>query len=325
LLCAKKKYRRENMQTQVTINKKAKRKSVFYDYWKYKYLTLLFIPAVLYYVIFQYVPLYGIQIAFKDYIFTKGVWGSKWVGLEYFKELMTLGSFWEVFRNTIIISGYKFIVGFPAPIIFALLLNEIRLVRFKKFVQTVSYLPHFLSWVILGGLFIQFLSPSSGPINIFLQSLGIKPIYFMADPKWFRSVLVTTSVWKGIGWGSIIYLAALSGINPELYEAATIDGANRFQKIIYITLPELTPVITIMLIFALGGIINDDFDQVFNMYNDAVLSTGDVISTYAYRVGLVKMQYSFSTAVGLFKNIIAFTLVMITNTIAKRINEYGIW
>lgn len=313
------------MQTQVTINKKAKRKSVFYDYWKYKYLTLLFIPAVLYYVIFQYVPLYGIQIAFKDYIFTKGVWGSKWVGLEYFKELMTLGSFWEVFRNTIIISGYKFIVGFPAPIIFALLLNEIRLVRFKKFVQTVSYLPHFLSWVILGGLFIQFLSPSSGPINIFLQSLGIKPIYFMADPKWFRSVLVTTSVWKGIGWGSIIYLAALSGINPELYEAATIDGANRFQKIIYITLPELTPVITIMLIFALGGIINDDFDQVFNMYNDAVLSTGDVISTYAYRVGLVKMQYSFSTAVGLFKNIIAFTLVMITNTIAKRINEYGIW
>jgi putative aldouronate transport system permease protein len=306
-------------------NKKNIKNSMFYGYWKHKYLTMLFIPAIVYYIVFHYVPLYGIQIAFKDYIFTKGIWGSKWVGFEYFKELLTLGSFWEVFRNTIIISFYKFVIGFPAPIIFAILLNEIRLIRFKKFVQTVSYLPHFLSWVILGGLFIQFLSPSSGPINMLLQGLGIKPIYFIADPKWFRSVLVSTSVWKGIGWGSIIYLAALSGINPELYEAATIDGANRFHKIRYITLPELAPVITIMLIFALGGLINDDFDQVFNMYNDAVLSTGDVISTYAYRAGLVKMQYSFSTAVGLFKNIISFILVLGTNAIAKRINDYGIW
>jgi putative aldouronate transport system permease protein len=315
------------MQTQVTLSNKnkVKRKSIFYDYWKYKHLTLLFIPAVIYYIVFHYVPLYGIQIAFKDYLFLKGVWGSKWVGLEYFKEILTLGSFWEVFRNTIIISFYKFIFGFPAPIIFAILLNEIRQIKFKKFVQTVSYLPHFLSWVILGGLFIQFLSPSSGPVNILLKSLGIAPIYFLANPNWFRSVLVTTSVWKGIGWGSIIYLAALSGVNPEVYEAATIDGANRFQRIIHITLPEITPVITIMLIFALGGLINDDFDQVFNLYNDAVLSTGDVISTYTYRVGLIKMQYSFSTAVGLFKNIISFTLVMLTNSLAKKINDYGIW
>lgn len=315
------------MQTQITLsnNNKVKRKSIFYGYWKYKHLTLLFVPAVIYYIVFHYVPLYGIQIAFKDYLFLKGVWGSKWVGLEYFKELLTLGSFWEVFRNTIIISFYKFIFGFPAPIIFAILLNEIRQIKFKKFVQTVSYLPHFLSWVILGGLFIQFLSPSSGPVNILLKSLGIAPIYFLANPNWFRSVLVTTSVWKGIGWGSIIYLAALSGVNPEVYEAATIDGANRFQRIIHITLPEITPVITIMLIFALGGLINDDFDQVFNLYNDAVLSTGDVISTYTYRVGLIKMQYSFSTAVGLFKNIISFTLVMLTNSLAKKINDYGIW
>lgn len=315
------------MQTQITLaNKnKVKRKSIFYGYWKYKHLTLLFVPAVIYYIVFHYVPLYGIQIAFKDYLFLKGVWGSKWVGLEYFKELLTLGSFWEVFRNTIIISFYKFIFGFPAPIIFAILLNEIRQIKFKKFVQTVSYLPHFLSWVILGGLFIQFLSPSSGPVNMLLKSLGIAPIYFLANPNWFRSVLVTTSVWKGIGWGSIIYLAALSGVNPEVYEAATIDGANRFQRIIHITLPEITPVITIMLIFALGGLINDDFDQVFNLYNDAVLSTGDVISTYTYRVGLIKMQYSFSTAVGLFKNIISFTLVMLTNSLAKKINDYGIW
>jgi putative aldouronate transport system permease protein len=315
------------MQTQVKFSskKKVKKKSIFYDYWKYKYLTILFLPAVIYYAVFHYGPLYGIQIAFKDYIFVKGIWGSKWVGLEHFKDLWTLGSFWEVFRNTIIISFYKFVIGFPAPILFAILLNEIRLIKFKKFVQTVSYLPHFLSWVILGGLFIQFLSPSSGPINLLLQYIGIKPIYFMANPSWFRTVLVSTSVWKGIGWGSIIYLAALSGINPELYEAATIDGANRFHKIKYITLPELTPVITIMLIFALGGLINDDFDQVFNLYNDAVLSKGDVISTYAYRAGLVKMQYSFSTAVGLFKNIISFVLVIVTNSIAKKINDYGIW
>jgi putative aldouronate transport system permease protein len=174
-------------------------------------------------------------------------------------------------------------------------------------------------------LFHQFLSPSTGPINIILKSLGFNPIFFLADKRWFRSVLVSTSVWKGFGWGSIIYLAAISGINPELYEAAEIDGAGRFRKIINITLPSIIPVITIMLIFASGSIIKDDFDQIFNMYNSAVYSVGDVLSTYMYRVGLEGMRYSFSTAVGLFTNIISFILILFTNAAAKRVNEYGLW
>jgi len=302
-----------------------KKKNFLYNYWKYKYLFLLFIPAILYYAIFCYGPMYGIQIAFKEYFFAKGIWGSKWIGLDNFRDVFMMTGFWAALKNTLIISGLKFIFGFPCPIILALLLNELSSIRFKKLVQTISYLPHFLSWVILTGIFIQILAPTDGPVNILLQQLGFEQIFFMGDPKWFRTVLITTEIWHGVGWGSIIYFAALSGINPELYEAATIDGAGRLKKIIYITLPELTPVITIMLIFAIGGIINDDFDQTYNMLNDAVLNVGDVISTYTYRVGLVNMKYSFATTVGLFKNVIAFTLVVITNFIAKRINEYGIW
>ena len=297
----------------------------FNKYWKYKYLVVLFIPAILYYIIFHYIPLYGVQIAFKDFIFRKGIWGSPWVGLQNFTDLFAYESFRQVFINTLVLSFYKLIWGFPVPILFAILLNEIRHIRFKKAIQTISYLPHFVSWVVLGGLFMQFLSPSTGPFNIMLQSVGIKPIYFLADSTWFRSVLVSTSIWKGVGWGSIIYLATLAGISPELYEAAYIDGANRFQCIRHITLPSLVPVITIMLIFAMGGLINDDFDQVFNLYNPAVYKVGDVLSTYIYRVGLVDMKYSFATAVGLFKNIIAFLLIVLANSVSKKINEYGIW
>lgn len=299
--------------------------SVIRRYWKYRYLTLLLLPAILYFAIFAYGPLYGLQIAFKDYVFFDGIWGSKWVGLEHFRYLWQLESFWEVFRNTIIISFYKFIFGFPAPIIFAILLNELKNLIFKRVVQTISYFPYFVSWVILAGIFTQFLSPSIGPINILLKSLGFEPIYFLADTKWFRSVLVVTDIWKELGWGTIIYLAALSGINPELYEVATVDGANRFQRIRYITLPGLVPVITIMMVLSIGKLINDDFDQVFNLYNPAVYSVGDVISTYTYRHGLVNMEYSFATAVGLFKNIISLVLVLGANAIARRVNDYGLW
>jgi putative aldouronate transport system permease protein len=294
-------------------------------YWKHRYLVFLFLPAVIYYAVFCYAPLYGVQIAFKNFIFRLGVMKSPWVGLDNFQRLFSMGSFRQVFMNTVIISSLKLFFGFPAPIIFALLLNEMRALRFKKAVQTISYLPHFVSWVILGGLFIQFLSPSTGPINIVLKSIGFKPIYFLADKNWFRPVLVLTSIWKGIGWGSIIYLASLSGIDPGLYEAADIDGAGRFRKIISITLPSLIPVITIMFIFSVGSIVKDDFDQIFNLYNPAVYSVGDVLGTYTYRVGLVDMQYSFSTAVGLFTNVISFVLIVITNWITKRVNEYGLW
>jgi putative aldouronate transport system permease protein len=294
-------------------------------YSKYRYLMLLMTPGIAYYVIFHYLPMFGIQLAFKHFMVLKGIWRSPWAGLHYFKILFGYPSFWEVFRNTIIISVYKISVGFTMPIIFAILLNEIQHLPYKKVTQTLSYLPHFISWVVLGGLFRQFLSPSIGPINIAIKALGMRPIFFLGDPRWFRFTVVATSIWKGVGWGSIIYLATIAGIDPQLYEAAKIDGAGRFRRIAHITIPSLAPVITIMLIFAMRGIVLDDFDQIFNMYNPAVYRVGDVLSTYIYRVGLVNFEFSLSTAVNLFRNLLAFALIIAANAGAKRINEYGIW
>ncbi len=299
-------------------------RSGLYLYKKYAALSLLLLPVIIYYIIFHYVPMYGVIIAFKRYSFSKGIFGSPWAGIENFQRMFQSYSFFEVFRNTIVISLYKLITGFPAPIIFAILLNELKNAKFKKVVQTVSYLPHFLSWVVLGGMFMQLLS-LGGPINLMLSKLGIEPIYFLGDTDYFRGVLVVTSLWKGVGWGSIIYLAALTGIDPQLYEAAKIDGAGKLKQILHVTLPALVPVITIMFIFNIGSIINDDFDQIFNLYNEAVYSVGDVISTYNYRVGLLNSEYSYSTAVGLFKNVISITLILLTNFLSKKYNEYGIW
>ncbi len=302
-----------------------RRKGRLQLYRQHKYLLILFFPALVYYILFRYVPLYGIQIAFKNFIFRRGIWGSPWIGFEHFVRLFGMRDFWNVFRNTLIISSLKFLFGFPAPILFALLINEVRNTAYKKTVQTISYLPHFLSWVVLGGLFLQFLSPSIGPINAVLREIGIKPIYFLASPKWFRSVLVATSIWKGVGWSSVIYLAALTGVDPSLYEAATMDGAGRLRRTLHITLPSIAPVITIQMIFAMRGIVGDDFDQIFNLYNPAVYKVADVLSTYVYRVGLVDMQYSFSTAVGLFRNVVAFVFIVGANAVARRVNDYGLW
>ena len=307
------------------INKKSLFKKELNKYIKYRHLFFMFIPAILYYIVFHYMPLYGVQIAFKDYKFLKGISGSAWIGLTHFETLFNTPSFKEVFKNTIFISFYKFIFGFPAPIIFALLLNELTHIPYKKAIQTISYLPHFVSWVILAGIFVQFFSPNSGPVNMFLKAIGLNPIYFLADPKWFRTILVITHVWKSVGWGSIIYLASISGINQDMYEAAYIDGATRIQRIKYITLPFLDHVVTIMLIFAVGNLINDDFDQIFNLYNPAVYRVGDVLGTYNYRKGLLDMEYGYSTAVGLFKNTISFTMIILANSFTKKINDYGIW
>ena len=301
------------------------RNSEVFKYIKYKYLVFMFLPVIAYYILFHYFPIYGVQIAFKDFKLLGGIWGSPWVGFENFITLFQMRSFREVLGNTIIISSYKLIFGFPAPIIFALLLNEINKLYFKKAVQTITYLPHFLSWVILGGIFIQFLSPSVGPINIFLKAIGVQPVFFLGDTQWYRFTLVITAMWKDIGWGSIIYIATLSSVNPEMYEAAIIDGAGRFKRVVYVSLPSLLPVISIMLIFAIGGLINDDFDQIFNTYNPSVYKVGDVLSTYIYRRGLESMEYSFATAVGLFKNIVAFAMIIISNVITKKISENGIW
>lgn len=300
-------------------------KSLWRQYVENRYLFLLLLPVLLYFGLFQYGPMYGIVIAFKDFYPLRGILASPWVGFKHFQEAFTGMFFWEVFRNTVIISTYKFVFGFPAPIILALMINEVRHMWLKKTVQTITYLPHFISWVVLSGLFIEFLSPSRGPINIFLQNIGMNSVYFLGNPAYFRGVLVVTDVWKEMGWGTIIYLAALSGVDPELYDVADLDGAGRIKKMFYVTLPSIVPVIVIMLIFSSGSIINDDFDQIYNLLNDSVMKVGDVISTYVYREGLQNMSYSYATAVGLFKNVIAFALVMITNTIARRTSDYAIW
>lgn len=300
-------------------------KRQFRIYWKNRYLILLLIPGILFYLLFRYKPMYGILVAFKDYQLTKGVWDSPWQNAEFYSRTFLSKAFWEVFRNTVILGSLKLVFAFPAPIILALLLNEVRNITFKRFVQTVSYIPYFISWVVLSGIFIDILSPSQGPVNYLLKIITGETIYFLGDPSYFRGTMVVLTIWKGIGYGAVVYLAALAGISPELYEAAHIDGANRWKQILHITIPSLMPVIIILFILNIGSIVDDDFDQIFNLYNTAVYSVGDVLSTYVYRKGIGSMQYSYATIVGLFQNVLAFILVFLTNKAASRIGEYGIW
>lgn len=312
---------------EVALNKKRTSglKRGFAEYKKNWPVFMLLVPGLVYFVIFHYIPLYGVTIAFKDYKLLEGILGSEWVGIKYFKMAFASVDFWNSFKNTLIISFLKLIFCFPAPIILALMLNEVRNIKFKKVVQTISYLPHFLSWVVFGGVIISFLSPSTGFINILIKSMGFEPIYFVADNRWFRSILVITSIWKEIGWGTIVYLAALNGVDMELYDAAKVDGAGKWKQMWIVTLPSIMPSIVIMFIFQVGAIVNDDFDQIFNMYNPAVYKTGEVISTYIYKIGIEGMQYSLSTAIGLFKNIIALILIVGTNYLCKSFDEYALW
>lgn len=295
------------------------------SYWKHKYLMLMLFPCLIYFLIFKYIPMAGSVIAFKDYRLLDGIFGSEWNHFQNFIDLFSGRDFLKAFRNTILISTYKLIFGFPAPIILALLLNEIRHLMFKKIVQTLSYLPYFLSWVVLAGIFLEIFSPSRGVLNYIITSLGGEAIYFFGDKDWFRTLLVSTEVWKQVGWGSVIYLAALSGVDSSLYEAAIMDGAGRWKQMVHITLPSLVPVITIVFIFSVGAIITDDFDQVFNFYNQAVYEVGDVLSTYTYRIGIANMEYGLATASGLFINVIALFLIIVTNSIVKRYSKYGLW
>ena len=291
------------------------------DYKKHKSLILMALPLLIYFAIFHYGPIYGLLIAFKDFYPTKGILASDWVGLEHFKTMFQGLYFWPVLKNTLINSSYNLIFGFPAPILLAILLNEVSNRRFKKVIQTVTYFPHFISWVVLAGIVYEMLSPSRGPINILLSWLGFEPIFFVANVRWFRTVLVGSNIWKEIGWGSIIYLAAITNIDPTLYEVAKIDGANRLQRIFYITLPGIANVVVIMLIFAVGKIINDNFDQIFNLMNNQVMQVADVISTYTYREGIKEMNYGYATAVGLFKNTISFIFVMGANWLAQKMGQ----
>ena len=299
----------------------------FAGYRKYLTLTLMFIPVVAYFFIFKYIPMGGIAIAFENFKIKEGIFGSAWCGMDNFNKAFAMATFRRSVWNTLTISGLKLLFGFPMPIILALMLNEVTHVRFKKTVQTISYLPHFLSWVVLAGMFQQLLSPNNGAVNAVLRDVfGVSDsIYFLGNNKYFRGTLIVTDIWKNIGWSSILYLATISGIDPELYEAATVDGASRWQCTRYITIPSLISTIVIMLILSIGSIMDAGFDQVFNLYNSAVYQTGDIIDTYVYRYGLGDMKYALATAVGLFKNVIAFVLVVGTNLITRRISGEGIW
>lgn len=290
-----------------------------------KYLWLLILPGIIWYIIFMYSPMYGLVIAFKNFSPFKGVWDSSWVGLKWFKQFFETYYFWRILRNTLLINIYSILWGFPAPIIFALLLNEVQHKRFKRFSQTVSYLPHFISTVVIVGIVVNFLSPSTGIVNHVITALGGERISFMVDPKWFRTIYIGSGIWQGIGWNSIIYLAALSSIDQELYEAATVDGASRLRKMWHITIPGILPTVVILLILNFGSMLNVGYEKIILMYNPQTYETADVISSYVYRRGIAEGEYSFGTAVGLFQNVINFILVLTFNKLSRKVSEISLW
>lgn len=286
--------------------------------------VILLIPVVLV-AIFSYGPMYGLQIAFKDYIPTYGISGSKWVGFKHFINFINSHQFSRLIGNTITISLYSLIAGFPIPIILALALNECTSTKFKKTVQMITYAPHFISTVVMVGIILLILSPSSGIINQFIQLFGGKPIDFMAKPEWFKSIYVWSGVWQGMGYSSIIYIAALAGIDPTLHEAAIVDGASRWQRIWHVNIPGILPTVTILLIMNFGSIMSVGYEKILLMQNSLNMAKSDVISTFVYRMGLESAQYSFSAAVGLFNAVINFILLAIVNTVAKKLGETSLW
>ncbi len=288
-------------------------------------LYALMLPGILQLFVFRYVPIYGLLIAFKDFRYDLGIIGSPWNHLEHFKRLFVNPYVWRVLKNTVVISVLRILFGFPAPIIFAILLNELKSPLFKRTVQSVSYLPYFLSWVVLAGIFVEMLSPQRGIVGFIWTLFGKTPPLLLTKSSAFRPILIGTGVWKGVGWGSIIYLAAMTAIDPALYDAARIDGANRFQEAVHVTLPSLVPIMTILFILGLGSILNAGFDQVFNLYNPLVYDVADIIDTFVFRAGIMEQRYGFTTAVGLLKNIVGVTLIVSSNFVIRRFSEYGLW
>jgi putative aldouronate transport system permease protein len=288
-------------------------------------LYVLLIPVIAYFVIFEYTPMYGVQIAFKDFIAKKGIWGSPWVGFKHFQRFFDSYFFWRLIKNTLGISLYQLVVGFPVPILLALMINEVRQAKFRKFIQTVTYAPHFLSTVVMVGLIFIFLNPNTGLVNHFLELFGLKSISFMTEAGWFKTIYVFSGVWQQMGWSSIIYLAALSGIDPQQHEAAKVDGANRLQRIWHVNIPGILPTIVILLILQMGSLMGVGFEKVFLMQNSLNMDSSDVISTYVYRSGILGAQYSFSAAVGLFNSVVNFILLISVNFISRRLNETSLW
>ncbi|MFD1955407.1 ABC transporter permease [Paenibacillus thailandensis] len=284
-------------------------------------IQLMVIPPMLLIFVFSYIPMYGVLMAFQDYNIFNGFWNSPWVGFKHFEAFFNAPEFWNVMRNTVVISLLKLGVGFPAPIILALMLNEVRRMAFKRIVQTVSYLPHFLSWVIVSGFAISILSVDNGSLNILLQKLRLieEPIGFLSVPEYFWSILVTTGVWKEIGFGSIVYLAAIAGVDQAMYEAASIDGASRLRQIFVITLPTIMPVVVIFFILAIGNLLSAGFEDILLLARNPILrDVSDVIDTYVYRIGINNQRFSYATAVGLFKAAISVGLLAIANALARR-------
>lgn len=292
---------------------------------KYYQLYLLALPAVLYLFIFNYIPMYGAQIAFRDYKAAAGITGSQWVGLKHFSRFLGSHQFKRVFSNTLILSFQQLVISFPFPILLALMLNQVSSRFFKKTVQTVTYAPHFISIVVLVGMLNLFLSPNTGLVNTVVKQMGGEPVFFMGTPEWFRPIYILSSIWQSTGWGSVIYLATLSSVDPGLYEAARIDGCSRFGLIRYVDLPALAPTIVMMLIMSLGTIMDIGFQKAFLMQNPLNAATSQIISTYVYEVGLMDAQFSYSTAIGLFNSVINVVMLLIVNKAAKKLSGTGLW
>ncbi|QOT11073.1 sugar ABC transporter permease [Paenibacillus sp. JNUCC32] len=289
-----------------------------------RYIYLILLPVVAYYIIFHYGPMYGLQIAFKDYGLADGIWGSPWMGFAHFESFFGNYYFWRLIRNTLLINIYELLFAFPASIILALLLNEIRRSFFKRIVQTISYLPHFISIVVVVGMMIDFFA-RDGLVNHLLGIFGLEPIAFMQEPGWFRFMYVSSGVWQGIGWGSIIYLAAIANIDPTLYDAARIDGAGRWKQTLHITLPGIMPTIVILLILNMGSMLSVGSEKIILMYNPMTYETADVISTYVFRKGILGADFGYTAAVGLFNSVISFILIVLANSISKRVSEHKLW
>ncbi|MGE5550450.1 MAG: ABC transporter permease [Bacteroidota bacterium] len=291
-----------------------------------KFLLLMFLPGILYYAIFHYGPMYGLVIAFQNFSPWKGIMGSPFVGFEHFVSFFGSPDFGRLLINTFLLNAYSIIFGFPVPIIFALLLSEVRDGLYKRIVQSTSYLPHFVSSVVVVGIFVNFLNPSSGIVNRLLQSVfGLTPINFPGESEWFRTLYTTLTIWARFGWTAIIYIAAITGISPTLYEAAVMDGAGRWQRMRYVTLPGIVPTIVIMFLLQIGQIVKVGFETVYLLQNPANMGTGDVFATFVYRRGIMAMDWSFAAAVGFFESLVGLCFVVISNKLARRLGETSLW
>ncbi|MDF2962972.1 MAG: sugar transporter permease, partial [Paenibacillus sp.] len=288
-------------------------------------LYLFLLPTIAYFIVFHYVPMYGVQIAFKNFIAVRGFTGSPWAGLDHFERFFESYQFATVMKNTLGISIYELLVAFPAPILLALLLNQLSSERFKKIVQTVTYAPHFISVVVVVGMLYLFLSPKHGLINQILLLFGMEPVFFMASPSWFQTIFVFSGIWQNIGWSTIIYLAALSGVNPDLHEAAVVDGASKLQRIRHIDLPSIMPTIVILLILNVGHLMRVGFEKVYLMQNQLNIDASEIIQTYVYKAGLLDAQFSYSAAIGLFNSVINFILLLSVNHLAKKMKQASLW